>query len=82
MSVKNLVDSFNAYANGAFQCSRAYLQHGRPPEMVGREAQRLTFEGSYSTGAPFVVNSPWMKCDADLDQAVAAVVSRMLEQKT
>lgn len=77
--VKSLVDAFNLKANGAFQCSRAYLEHGRPPEMVGKEAQRLTFEGNYSTGAPFVVNSAWMRCDADLDQAVAVVVTKMLE---
>jgi hypothetical protein len=61
-------------------CQQAYLRHGRPPEWGGSaEAQELIFEGRYSTGAPFQVSSGWIKCDADLDQAVGAVVKKMLE---
>ena len=79
MPVKNLTEAFNNAANGAAICSQAYLEHGRPNEMAGKEAQRLSFEGRYSTGTPFVVQSAWMRCDADLDAAVKVVVAKMLE---
>jgi hypothetical protein len=79
MPVKNLIEAFNRLAGGAAQCSKAFLEHGRPAAWVGREAQRLVFEGRYSTGASFQIDSGWIKPDADLDQAVAAVVAKILE---
>lgn len=82
MPVKDLVDKFNSLSGNAAICQKAFLQHGRPDVMAGKEAQMLTFEGLYSTGAPFQVSSPWMRCDANLDQAVADVVNKILETKT